>query len=239
MQDTVFSRSRLGQQIFPGGTTYEEYLAAQESSGAMDELKAGILPGVRSRFLEFGLSGEAYDKIDGPVNLDTYFGPSSPVFLQPGAYDAAKEAYVREQDGTASQQDLDLLSQVRDPDGPVMKRLARLSGSDPTGVLQQGYLDTGGFPQNLMTGEIVLPDEITSMTLPGGFTFEDVPATLPIADFLDGPTDIFALNLNRKQAQERSEQALELQTFLSSNIDTPRDPVVRSCLLYTSPSPRD
>ena len=230
MQDTVFSRSRLGQQIFPGGTTYEEYLAAQESSGAMDELKGSILPGVRSKFLEFGLSGEAYDKIDGPVNLDTYFGPSSPVFLQPGEYDAAKEAYVREQDGTASQQDLDLLTQVRDPDGPVMKRIARLSASDPTGVLQQGYLDTGGFPQNLMTGEIVLPDEITSMTLPGGFTFEDVPATLPIADFLDGPTDIFALNLNRKQAQERSEQALELQTFLSSNIDTPRDPVIRRAL---------
>ena len=47
MLDTVFSRSRLGEQTFPGGTTYEEYLAAQEQSGAMDELKAGILP-VRS-----------------------------------------------------------------------------------------------------------------------------------------------------------------------------------------------
>ena len=49
------------------------------------------------------------------MNLDNYFGPSSPVFLQPGEYDAAKEAYKREQDGTATQDDIDLLARVRDP----------------------------------------------------------------------------------------------------------------------------
>ena len=88
MQDTVFTRSGMG--TFPGGTTYEEYLAAQEASGAMDELKAGIRSGVQSKFLEYGLSGEDYEKYGGPVDLDTYFGPSSPVFLQPGEYNAAR-----------------------------------------------------------------------------------------------------------------------------------------------------
>lgn len=235
MLDTVFSRSRLGEQTFPGGTTYEEYLAAQEQSGAMDELKAGILPGVRSQFLEYGLSGETYDKYEGPVNLDNYFGPSSPVFLQPGEYDAAKEAYKREQDGTATQDDIDLLARVRDPDGPIMKRIARLSGNDPTGVLQQGYLETGGFPQNLMTGEIVLPEEVKAMQLPIVGTVGDVPENIPGTNFVEnipllGNIIPNGLNYNRIEARERSEQALELQTFLSDNIQTPRDPVIRTAL---------
>ena len=235
MLDTVFSRSRLGEQTFPGGTTYEEYLAAQEQSGAMDELKAGILPGVRSQFLEYGLSGETYDKYEGPVNLDNYFGPSSPVFLQPGEYDAAKEAYKREQDGTATQDDIDLLARVRDPDGPIMKRIARLSGNDPTGVLQQGYLETGGFPQNLMTGEIVLPDEVKAMQLPIVGTVGDVPENIPGTNFVEnipllGNIIPNGLNYNRIEARERSEQSLELQTFLSDNIQTPRDPVIRKAL---------
>ena len=233
MQDTVFSRSSLANQTFPGGMTYEEYLAAKTASGEMDELKAGILPGVRSKFLEYGLSGETYDRIEGPVDLNTYFGSNSPVFLQSGAYDAAKEAYKREQDGTATQQDLDLLAQVRDPDGPIMKRINSLAPSDPAGVLQTGYLETGGFPQNLMTGEIELFDEIKDN--PSGFDgMTNAPELLPyvggVLDVIDGPTDFFTLNRNRREARVRSEQALELQNFLSTNVQTPRDPVIRQAL---------
>ena len=101
-----------------------------------------------------------------------------------------------------------------------MKRIARLSGSDPTGVLQQGYLETGGFPQNLMTGEIVLPDEVKAMQLPIVGTVGDVPENIPGTNFVS-PIPLLGniipngLNYNRIEARERSEQSLELQTFLS------------------------
>ena len=86
-----------------------------------------------------------------------------------------------------------------------------------------------------MDDEIVLPDEVKAMELPGGVTIEDAPEEIPGLGFLDsipllGNIIPNGFNYNRMEARRRSEQSANMQIFLSENVQTPRDPVIRRAL---------
>ena len=74
----------------------------------------------------------------------------------------------------------------------------------------------------------------------GILQFEDKRKSIPQADFTDLQTFLSAyLNTpepkkRKKLAEEFRKRHMELYEFLQSNPD-----LIRACLLYTSPSPRD
>ena len=154
---TIFTTDRFtgpAERTFPGGTTYQEFVAQETAAGTFEEIKAGLPEKVRNQFLDMALEGGREDAAGNKIDLNSYFGtPIGTIFRKDmkGLYPAAQAAYKREKEGNATPDDVQLLEKVRDPNGVVMKSITSLSYGHP--VLGQGYVDTGTLPRNTLTGE--------------------------------------------------------------------------------------
>ena len=235
MQETIFTKDLPGGRIYPGDRTYGEYIADIRASGEMADLEQSLAESAQEKFLELGLSGQVWDKTGQPVNLNTYFDRQ--VFFDDRLYTQAKDAYRREQDGTATQADVDLLTQVRDPDGQVRKRILKLSASDP--ILAQGFEDTGGFPRSLFDDEIAVTDEIKQDGVRAGYQVGDTNiTTLPPSEIIRRGAGFVGLddtipngrNFTEEDAIRRTQDVEALQDFLGQNVNVPSDPVIRDAL---------
>jgi len=235
MQETIFTKDLPAGRIYPGNRTYGEYIADIRASGEMADLEQSLAESAQERFLELGLSGQVWDKTGQPVNLNTYFDRQ--VFFDERIYTQAKDAYKREQNGTATQADVDLLTQVRDPDGQVRKRILKLSSSDP--ILARGFEDTGGFPRSLFDDEIAVTDEIKQEGVRAGYQIGDTNiTTFTPSEIIRRGASFIGLddtipngrNFTEEDAIRRTQDIEALQDFLGQNVNVPSDPVIRDAL---------
>ena len=191
----------------PGGATYQEFVAQQTALGTFESLKQDMPGRVQGQFIEYGLAGDKKDINGTPIDMDRYFG--IPVFTDDmeGMYEAAKEAYGREQDGNATPEDVALLEKVRDPEGTVSQNILYYSSGHP--VLGKGYIDTGTFPKNSLTGEIEGLDVIPESPL--------------------GELDL--VTSERDIAARRAEDSAKLLSFVRNRSDAPQSEIVQNALV--------
>ena len=214
---TIFTTDRFTgpvERTFPGGTTYQEFVGQQTAAGTFEEIKAGLPEKVRNQFLDMALAGGKKDAAGNEIDLNTYFGvPVTTIFRKDmkGLYPAAQDAYKREKDGTATAEDMQLLERVRDPDGIVMQSISSLSYGHP--ILGQGYIDTGTFPRNSLTGEYegmdIIPQSIVGEGR-GGLNFVDT---------------------NRDVAARRASDSEKLLRWVRSQPDLQNNEIIQNALV--------
>lgn len=195
------------------GATYQEFVGQQTEAGTFEDIKRDLSANVASRFLELGLQGDVKDVNGRAINLDSYFGNNLSVFRKDmkGLYPAAQEAFKREKDGTATPDDVALLGRVRDPQGTVMSTINSLSTGHP--VLSKGYIETGTFPRNSLTGEIegleVIPESV----------------------FDEGGLGPFGVDTPRDIATRRAEDGERLLRFARNHPDLQSNEVIQRAVV--------
>lgn len=195
----------------PGGATYQEFVAQQTALGTFESLKQDMPSRVQGQFIEYGLAGDKEDINGTPIDMDRYFG--IPIFTDDmeGMYEAAKEAYGREQDGSATPEDVALLEKVRDPEGTVSQNILYYSSGHP--VLGKGYIDTGTFPKNSLTGEVEGLDVIPESPL--------------------GERSFDLVTTERDVAAMRAEDSAKLLSFVRNRSDAPQSDIVQNALVQS------
>lgn len=222
---TIFTTDRFtgpAERTFPGGTTYQEFVAQETAAGTFEEVKAGLPEKVRNQFLDMALEGGKKDAAGNRIDLNTYFGtPVSTIFRKDmkGLYPAAQEAYKREKEGTATPEDAQLLEKVRDPNGVVMKSITSLSYGHP--VLGQGYIDTGTFPRNTLTGEYEGMDIIPRSAIGEGTTIGENRGFGSI-DFVE---------TNRDTAVRRAQDSERLLRYVRNQPDLQGNEMIQNALV--------
>ena len=214
--ETIFTSDTFTgptERQFPGGTTYQEFVGQQAAAGVFSGIEQEVKENIPNQFLNIGLEGGRKDVQGTPVDLNSYFGV--PLFRNDmkGLYEPAKEAYKREQDGTATPEDNALLARVRDPNGTVMKSIRNFSQGHP--VLGQGFIDTGTFPKNPLTGEIEGLDIIPESALGEGYEI--------------GPFDL--VTSDRDVARRRAEDGEKLMRYVRGMPDLQRAGAIQDAVV--------
>lgn len=222
---TIFTTDRFtgpAERRFPGETTYQEFVAQETAAGTFEEVKAGLPEKVRNQFLDMALEGGKKDAAGNMIDLNSYFGtPVSTIFRKDmkGLYPAAQEAYKREKEGTATPEDVQLLYKVRDPNGVVMKSITSLSYGHP--VLGQGYIDTGTFPRNTLTGEYEGMDIIPRSAIGEGTAIDENRGFGSI-DFVE---------TNRDTAVRRAQDSERLLRYVRNQPDLQGNEMIQNALV--------
>ena len=228
--DTVVFPGLLGddpsKRTPPGTIGSYERLVAQERDN-IKRLKTVLPAQARNEMFEKGLSGE--------VDLNTMFGDlttSGTLELIPAEqYALLKEAKAAETAGSASPDQVALLNSARDPNSELYMRydtFAQQSG-DPR---FQGFVETGGFPLQPDSGEVILPPETEMKYITGPIN----EITGELEQPLMGPINnaLYYLGLGQRATiEDQSQGQARIREFILSRADGPADDDVRDALLQT------
>ena len=178
----------------PGLTTFQEYLKSEEEF--IQKTKTDGPQDIQDRVFEQGLSGD--------VDLNTLF-PGQKLLQDDNSYTLLKDAKKAETAGNASPDQVAILNEART--GNLREEYNYLLPTNT--ALHTGIQETGQFPINMMTGEVILPPSVPKSRAEGYKT---------------------SLETN---LQEKAEDAAHLKNWIQTRPDAPTNPKVLDALVQS------